>query len=106
MIYLADFALALGLVAVAFIDLEHMFVPDSIAYGGAILGIATASFREMTFLQALIGAAVGFVVIWLPFVVIYPKIRGKVGMGLGDAKLLMLAGAWFGWAGAVFVLCA
>ncbi|HVY46710.1 MAG TPA: A24 family peptidase, partial [Minicystis sp.] len=29
---------------------------------------------------------------------------GKVGMGLGDAKLLMLAGAWFGWQGALFVL--
>ncbi len=25
-------------------------------------------------------------------------------MGLGDAKLLALAGAWFGWQGAVFVL--
>lgn len=27
-------------------------------------------------------------------------------MGLGDAKLVMLAGAWFGWPGAVFVLFA
>jgi leader peptidase (prepilin peptidase)/N-methyltransferase len=27
-------------------------------------------------------------------------------MGLGDAKLLMLAGAWFGWRGAVFALFA
>lgn len=25
-------------------------------------------------------------------------------MGLGDAKLVMLAGAWFGWFGAVFAL--
>jgi leader peptidase (prepilin peptidase) / N-methyltransferase len=51
-----------------------------------------------------VGAAAGFLVIWLPFVVIYPRIRGKVGMGMGDAKLLMLAGAWFGWPGALFVL--
>jgi leader peptidase (prepilin peptidase)/N-methyltransferase len=27
-------------------------------------------------------------------------------MGLGDAKLVMLAGAWFGWRGAVFALFA
>jgi leader peptidase (prepilin peptidase)/N-methyltransferase len=27
-------------------------------------------------------------------------------MGLGDAKLVMLAGAWFGWQGALFTLLA
>ena len=31
-------------------------------------------------------------------------LRGKTGMGLGDAKLVMLAGAWFGWPGALFTL--
>ena len=104
-IYVADLALALGLVAGTFIDLEHMILPDSITLGGAVLGVATASLREMRFVDALIGAAVGFGVVWLPFVVIYPRIRGgKVGMGLGDAKLMMLAGAWFGWSGALFVL--
>jgi len=105
-IYIADLALALGLVAAAFIDLEHMILPDSITLGGAVLGVATASFREMTFVDALIGAAVGFAIVWLPFIVIYPRIRGRAGMGLGDAKLLMLAGAWFGWRGAIIVLCA
>ncbi|WP_235880348.1 prepilin peptidase [Polyangium aurulentum] len=105
-IYVADLALALGLVAAAFIDLEHMILPDSITLGGAVLGVATASFREMTFVDALIGAAVGFAIVWLPFIVIYPRIRGRAGMGLGDAKLLMLAGAWFGWRGAIIVLCA
>jgi leader peptidase (prepilin peptidase) / N-methyltransferase len=103
-IYLADLALALGLTAAAFIDLEHMILPDAITLGGAVLGVATASFRGMRLHEALLGAAVGFGAIWLPFVVIYPRVRGKVGMGLGDAKLLMLAGAWFGWSGAVFVL--
>ena len=104
-VYTADLALALGLVAAAFIDLEHMILPDPITFGGAILGVATASYRFMSFTDALLGAAVGFGLVWLPFIVLYPKIRGgKVGMGLGDAKLLMLAGAWFGWGGALFVL--
>jgi leader peptidase (prepilin peptidase)/N-methyltransferase len=105
-IYVADLALALGLVAAAFIDLEHMILPDTITLGGAVLGVATASFREMAFTESLIGGAVGFAIVWLPFIVIYPRIRGRAGMGLGDAKLLMLAGAWFGWRGAIIVLCA
>jgi leader peptidase (prepilin peptidase)/N-methyltransferase len=104
--YTADLALALGLLAATFIDLEHMYIPDAITIGGAVLGVATASLRSMGFDDALLGAAVGFAIVWLPFVVIYPRIRGRVGMGLGDAKLLMLAGAWFGWGGALFVLCA
>ncbi|WP_233561570.1 prepilin peptidase [Sorangium cellulosum] len=104
-IYTADLALALGLLAATFIDLEHMYIPDGITIGGAVLGVATASLRSMGFADALLGAAVGFAVVWLPFVVLYPRIRGgRVGMGLGDAKLLMLAGAWFGWGGALFVL--
>ncbi|WP_437518670.1 prepilin peptidase [Sorangium sp. So ce1099] len=103
--YIADLALALGLLAATFIDLEHMYIPDGITIGGAVLGVATASLRSMGFADALLGAGVGFAVVWLPFVVIYPRIRGgRVGMGLGDAKLLMLAGAWFGWGGALFVL--
>jgi len=105
-IYTADLALALGLVAASFIDLEHMYLPDTITIGGAVLGVATASFRDLGYVESLVGAAAGFGMVWLPFVVIYPRIRGKVGMGLGDAKLLMLAGAWFGWGGALFVLCA
>jgi leader peptidase (prepilin peptidase)/N-methyltransferase len=104
MIYLADLALALGLVAGAFIDLEHMYLPDAITLGGAVLGVATASFRQVGLVDSLIGAAAGFAIIWIPFVVVYPRLRGRAGMGLGDAKLLMLAGAWFGWPGALFVL--
>lgn len=104
-IFTAHFALALALVAAAFIDMEYMYLPDGITYGGAVLGFATSSFREMTFAQSLIGGAVGFGVVWLPFIFLYPKIRdGRVGMGLGDAKLLMLAGMWFGLTGAFFVL--
>ena len=103
-IYVAYLALVLGLVAATFIDLEHMIVPDSISIGGTVLGVATFSLRDMTLVEAAIGAVGGFLLVWLPFCVIYPRLRGKVGMGLGDAKLVMLAGAWLGWQGAVLVL--
>jgi len=105
-IYGADFALCMALVAAAFIDAEHMYLPDSITIGGTILGIGTASLRDMTYVQALTGAGFGFVGVWLPFVVLYKLVRKRAGMGLGDAKLTMLAGAWLGWPGAIFVFFA
>jgi leader peptidase (prepilin peptidase)/N-methyltransferase len=100
-------AVGLGLVAAAFIDLSHMYLPDSITLGGAVLGILGALVRpDISLVQSLAGAAIGFAMIWLPFDLGYRLLRGQPGMGLGDAKLVMLAGAWFGWQGAVFTLLA
>jgi leader peptidase (prepilin peptidase)/N-methyltransferase len=101
------FLFALALIAVAFIDLEHMYVPDAISIGGTLVGIATFSLRpEADLTSALVGAAIGFVMVWLPFSLLYRLIRGRTGMGLGDAKLVMMAGAWFGYGGAIFALLA
>ena len=83
-----------------------MYLPDTITLGGTVLGVATATLRGMSLTTSVLGAAVGFVMVWLPFIVVYPRIRGRHGMGLGDAKLTMLAGAWFGSLGAFFVLMA
>jgi leader peptidase (prepilin peptidase)/N-methyltransferase len=105
-IFLADLALALSLIAAAFIDLSHMFLPDVITLGGALFGLATPGLRDLTWPDALIGAAVGFGGVWFPFVFAYQALRGRPGMGLGDANLVMLAGAWFGWPGAAFALFA
>jgi len=106
-IFAADLMFALSLVAVAFIDLEHMYVPDTISIGGTVFGLATFSLRpDLGIADALLGAAIGFGVVWLPFGVLYRLVRGRTGMGLGDAKLLMMAGAWFGWMGAAFALLA
>lgn len=103
-IFLSDFALAMALVAAAFIDAEHMYLPDAITVGGTIFGLLTPGLRGLTWLDGLLGAAVGFTAVWLPFVVGYKALRGRAGMGLGDAKLTMLAGAWFGWPGVVFAI--
>jgi leader peptidase (prepilin peptidase)/N-methyltransferase len=106
-VFAAYSALGLGLIAAAFIDLEHMYLPDEVTLGGTALGLLSVPVRPgATWLDALIGAAIGFTIIWLPFDLLYRAIRGQPGMGLGDAKLMMLAGAWFGWHGAVFALLA
>jgi leader peptidase (prepilin peptidase)/N-methyltransferase len=105
-IFLAHFALAMALLAAAFIDAEHMFVPDSITLGGTLFGLLTPSLRGLGWVDGLVGAAAGFLGVWLLFVVAYKAVRGRVGMGLGDAKLAMLAGAWFGWPGVVVSVCA
>lgn len=97
--------LMLGLLTAAFIDLEHMILPDEITLGGAVLGIVSVPLRPgSSLLESGLGALLGFLLIWLPFDWLYRKLRGHAGMGLGDAKLMLLAGAWFGWMGAVFAL--
>jgi len=107
LLFAAQLALGLGLIAAAFIDLSHMYLPDAITLGGAALGVATVPLRPgATWQESLLGAAIGFLMVWLPFDRLHRLLRGKPGMGMGDAKLVMLAGAWFGWQGAVFTLLA
>ena len=102
----ADFALSMALVAAAFIDLEHMYLPDPITLGGTAFGLLTPGLRDLGWADVVPAAVLGFAGIWLLFIVGYKAVRGRPGMGMGDAKLVMLAGAWFGWRGAVFALFA
>jgi leader peptidase (prepilin peptidase)/N-methyltransferase len=104
--FLTEFTLGMALLSAAFIDAEHMYLPDFVTLGGTVLGLTTFALRGMTFKEALLGASIGYFGVYLPLIVGYQLVRGRAGMGLGDAKLLMLAGAWFGWQGAMFTLFA
>lgn len=104
---LALFAFAGGLLVATFVDLEHMEIPDEVSLPGAALGLATAGLRSSPGAEAAaLGAGGGFLVVQLVFVWAYERLTGRRGMGEGDAKLLMMIGAFMGWQGALFALVA
>ena len=104
---LAYFAFAGGLLVATFVDLDHMEIPDEVSLPGAALGLATAPLRGWPGAEACaLGAGGGYLVVQLLFVWTYERLTGRRGMGEGDAKLLMMIGAFVGWRGALFALVA
>lgn len=97
--------LAIALVAAAAVDLEHMILPNELTLGGALVALLSSPWRGVGLIGSLVGIAVGLALTYLPFL-LYKKLRGRSGMGLGDAKLAMFAGAWLGAPGALFVVFA
>jgi leader peptidase (prepilin peptidase)/N-methyltransferase len=94
---------AMMIICASAIDLEHMILPNELTLGGAVLCVATSPVRSIGIIDSALGAVTGFVVAYVPFW-IYKRVRGRSGMGLGDAMFAVLAGAWFGPLGAVLVL--
>ena len=87
------------LIAQSVADLRHLTLPDSLNLAILILGVASvATLAPGALPDALIGAVAGFVALAV-IALLYEKLRGRAGLGLGDAKLLGGLGAWTGWFG-------
>ena len=117
-----DLIFVSALIALIFIDAEHMILPNAITYPGIAFaliarlaipylmgrpyfddleGLTMGMFSELplwaaSLLGALIGALIGGGSLWLMGWT-WEKLRGIEAMGLGDVKMMFMVGAYLGW---------
>jgi leader peptidase (prepilin peptidase)/N-methyltransferase len=96
-VLVASCALGWTLLALALIDWRAFLLPDALTAWLALSGAVVAyTLDRANFFDHVLGAAVGFL-LFAAIALIYRALRGRVGLGLGDAKLLAGAGAWLTW---------
>jgi leader peptidase (prepilin peptidase)/N-methyltransferase len=123
-----DIAFAASLLALVFIDAEHMILPNAITYPGILFAVITrvalpylggpSHFDDLpdlvsvfpgypVWIVSLVGAAIGALAgggsLWL-MGVIWKKLRGVEAMGMGDVKMMLMVGAFLGWRLAVLTI--
>ena len=117
-----DLVFASALLALVFIDAEHMILPNAITYPGIVFAVAvrlalpyltgTHHFDDLPSLThgafantpiwvtslfgAFLGALIGGGSLWLMGWT-WEKLRGIEAMGLGDVKMMFMVGAYLGW---------
>lgn len=116
-----DLAFVASMLALIFIDAEHMILPNAITYPGILFALITrvavpylagpAHFDDLpqlinlvpklpvglvSIIGAAIGAAAGGGSLWL-MGFMWEKLRGVEAMGFGDVKMMLMVGAFLGW---------
>lgn len=85
------------LIALTFIDLDKMYLPDQITLPLMWLGLLLSlNDTFVTPIDAILGASLGYLSLWSVFWG-FKLLTGKEGFGYGDFKLLAAMGAWMGY---------
>lgn len=102
----AGLALALFgllLLTLALFDARHFWLPHWLSAVTAAAGLLLGGLAmhplglAVPLTDRLIGMAGGFAVLWL-IGSLYQRLRGRQGLGGGDAPMFAALGAWLGWA--------
>ncbi len=118
-----DLVFVTAIVALIFIDAEHMLLPNAITYPGVAFAIVARlvvpylvglpyhfddlpgllagplyglPLAVVSLIGAVIGALIGGGSLWLMGWT-WEKLRGIEAMGLGDVKMMFMVGAYLGW---------
>ncbi len=117
-----DLVFTSALLALVFIDAEHMLLPNAITYPGIVFAVvarlalpyltgnlhfddlpsltygvlATSPIWVTSLAGAFLGALIGGGSLWLMGWT-WEKLRGVEAMGLGDVKMMFMVGAYLGW---------
>src|SRR4029077_9142697 len=98
------FTFAGVLTVLSFIDLQTQLLPNAITLPAIpVLFLAGFGAHDVGWLDRLIGAAAGYLVLRL-IADFYYYVLKREGLGLGDAKLLAVIGAVLGWRAVPFVV--
>ena len=91
-----DALLGWWLLTLAWIDLRRWVLPDALTLPLILAGLlAAVAFNPGNLTERGLGAALGYLALRL-VAWAYVRLRGREGLGQGDAKLLAAAGAWLG----------
>lgn len=101
-----------GLILGAFVDLEHLIIPDRVTLGGIVAGLGLSAavpalhgqhWSSTGLLHAALGSALGWglmsFIAWVGRLIFH-----REAMGLGDVKLLSAIGAFLGWRAVLFTI--
>jgi leader peptidase (prepilin peptidase)/N-methyltransferase len=85
------------LVALAILDLRYLWLPDRLTAALGVAGLAAwLAGLAPPLADRIAGGIAGYgalaLIAWL-----YRRVRGREGLGAGDAKLLAAIGLWTGW---------
>lgn len=105
------------MIVLVFTDLRERLLPDVVNYTGLGIGLIISLFTlptdgaaawlssrlfsfpppmpVLSLIDALLGAALGSSLLWIVSEA-YFRLRGREGMGLGDVKMMLMAGAFLG----------
>ena len=92
------------LLGIAMTDAREYLIPNEFTLGGLVIGIVFAAVSGFGGLAtALLGAAVGFGLLWLVAVAGTWVFREEA-MGGGDIKMMAMVGAFIGWHGVLLTV--